>query len=236
MAPALLFAKPGPSPEAAALDKAVDAAGGMAKYQRLETLTCDFEDTVYGSSEPVTVQGRRAFRLHDGAGLRAWEQTETMGGRVVTVALSTGGWTTLDGKPVMGGNGERLLAEAFWLAAPQRVKESGRPLRLLSSGYMGVRLMDRLAVDGAPLFPGGEGLTLFLNRESGRVEGAGLGNGDLLSFHSFEPTKSLLEIPASLVYYRNGRKTRMVKLSNILVNGYVDEALFQQTSPQGAHP
>lgn len=233
LAPAALFAKTTISVEEEALSKAVEQAGGYSKYERLETLTCAFEETVYTASAPVVIRGRRAFRLHDEGGFRAWEDAQTPDGRRLTVVTSSGSFAALDGKAVPAG-GTDLAAEAFWMMGPQWVRESKRPLHVLPSGKLFGRLVDRFLVGDPPLFAGADGLILCLHQETGQMDGALFGD-EAVYFHEYETTKAFLVVPTLRAHTRGGKKSRLVKLSNVVVNGYVDDALFQIPT-QGAHP
>jgi hypothetical protein len=214
------------------LDKAVELAGGYAKYQRLETLSCDFEETVYDSSGPVRISGRRIFRLHDDAGLRIWEEAMTPEGTRITVVTSSGSWSSLNGTPVPA-DGSALAAELFWMAGPQRIKEAGARLTPLPIGRLLGRKVDRFQVEAPALFPGADGLILCLHPETAQMDGAAFGDQEVY-FHEFETTKGFLVVPSLRAHTRGGKRARLVRLSHLVVNDYVDDAIFQ--IPQGVHP
>lgn len=216
--PALLAAKPKPPQEQVWMDANLARAGGLPKFQRLETFSCRFEETVKTSSGTAVSRGRWVLRFNGGKDLRLREDVD---GGAVTVVLSTA---------AAGSRGRDLLREVFWTFAPQWVSAEERPLRMLSSGFLSHRLLERVSVEGAPFFPGGDPLIFYINGQDGLMAGAASGAAaEPVSFHNFEATQGFLTLPSVRVYYDGaGKQTRMVKLSNVVVNGYVDEKLFTQ--------
>lgn len=214
--PALLAAKPKPSLETQALDKNIERAGGVPKFERLATFSCDFEETVKTASGPVTTRGRWHLKMHDDKGLRI---REDVAGGASTVVLST---APADER------GKALLREVFWSFAPQWVRTEDRPMNILASGFLSHRLLDRMAVRGAPFFPGGDNLIFFLDSTERLIAGAAYGETPrTVSFHNFETTQGFLTLPTVRVYYDDkGKQSSMVKISNIVVNGYLEEKLF----------
>lgn len=214
--PCALAAKPKLPPEQMWLDKNVERAGGPAKFERLQTFSCQFEETVKLSSGTVLQRGRWAFRRDGAGGLKFREDLE---GGAATVVLSTA---------AADERGRRMMREIFWTFAPQWIRAETRPLRLLANGFLSHRLLERVAVDGVPLFPDGENLILFITAEDGLIVGASAGAvAQSVSFHTFETTPGFLTLPTVRVYYNDaGKQIRMVKISNITVNGYLEEKLF----------
>lgn len=214
--PALLSAKPKTPPEKQALEKSVVRAGGQAAFQRLATFSCDFEEKVKTSSGTVTQKGRWYLRMHDERGIRARE--EILGGGVTVVASTA----------AVDGRGRVVLQELFWTFAPQWVREEDRPLSMLSDGFLAHRGVGRMSVGGAPFFPGGEDLLFFLDPKDGLIAGASAGiPPETVSFHHFEAANGFLTLPTARVYYDgDGKQSRMFKISNVAVNGYLDEKLF----------
>lgn len=214
--PGLSSAKPKQPPERLALDKNVEQAGGYSPFQRLETMTYEIEELIHSSSVPVSRAAERALRLHDGQGLRLREKDKS---GALTVVLSSSPETATE---------KALLADTFWLFAPQWVRESGRPLEVLSEGFFLGRLLDRLAVGGEPLFPGGENLIFYLDKSEGKIIGASHGPGPTyVAFREPLTTNGFLVVPGVRIYFdKTQRKTRTVKLSNVVVNSYLDESLF----------
>jgi hypothetical protein len=217
----------GPDP----LDNAVAAAGGMGRFRRMETFSVEFQESVPGSTETVRT-GRRMLRLHDGRLPRLREESRGPDGDVVVVVTSSGSWASRDGRPVVGSEldnrtGE-LLRESFLDLFPLVVRECGLPLNPLSQDGGQGRLMNRVAVGGAEPFPGGSDLMLYLDKNSGRVEGVSFGTptravrladfGENKSFMIF-PARRTERIPAE------NRRSETI-LRNVKVNDYLDEGLF----------
>ena len=66
----------------------------------------------------------------------------------------------------------------------------------------------------------------------GRILGASFGDGpSFVSLRDPEATKSLLVVPGTVLRYdREKKKARTLRISNVVVNAYLDETLF---SPGG---
>ena len=62
------------------LEQAIKSAGGYGKFQRLETVAYDFEETGLTGGTPVKVRGRDSFKLHDQEGLRGRRFISTASG------------------------------------------------------------------------------------------------------------------------------------------------------------
>jgi len=217
----------GPDP----LDDAVAAAGGMGRFQRMESFSVEFEESVPGSTETVRT-GRRMLRLHDGRSPRLREESRGPDGNVVVVVTSSGSWATRDGLPVgaaeLDGLKSALLKDGFLDLLPFVVRECGLPLSPMSESGNENHTMNRLAVGGPSPFPEGSDLILYLDKKSGRLEGVSFGTptravhlasfGDNKSFMTF-PARRTERIPAE------NRRSETV-LRNIKVNDYLDEGLF----------
>jgi hypothetical protein len=218
LVPALLSAKPRPSPERQLLDKNIAQLGGYAPFQRLETLTYDIKEAVQASSGTVTRTAQRALQVREEGGFRLWERRDD---GTVTVVSSSSPETDA---------GRALLADTFWLFAPQWVLKSGRPMETLSAGFFLGRLLDRVAVRGEPLFPGGEDLVFYVDKTDGLILGASFGSPTTyVSLREPQAANGFLLVPGARTYSDGQeKKTRVVKLSKLVVNSYLDDTLFSQ--------
>jgi hypothetical protein len=214
-APSLRAAKP--SPEEQLLSSLVQRAGGTSKFLRLQTFSCRFEETVASTAGPRVRRGEWALRAEEGRILRAWEKDDA--GAVVEVSSSPA-------SPAQ----QALLADVSWLFLPHLIRQGGRPLRKLSAGFFVGRLADRASVEGDPLFAGAEGLVLYLDRADGKLLGASGGpESRVVAFLTPETSHSLLVFHTLFLHHdAAGKRARAVKVSDITVNGYLDEARFKQ--------
>jgi hypothetical protein len=218
------------------LQRPMAVLGGPSKFQRLETLSYTFDEVAPAAG--VRRSGRVQMRLHESPGLRIrrdWKESEVSWTAVLT---SSGPWATRNGvrvedRAILDGFERDLSREALVILSPFLFRELGRTVRPTGAGYFLSRLLDRLVVEGEAFFPGGEGLTLHLNQESGRVEGFSYGSPAIfLSLSTFEETKSLLQIPTTRLFYDDKQqKSAAVRLTGVTVNGYVDESLFEGATP-----
>lgn len=232
-------AKPADAPPASKneyLAKALEEAGGYPRYLRVETISYDFEE-VRGTER---AKGRQVFKFRDAAGPRAREERESSEGRTVTIVTSAGARVWLDGRPLtdpalVEQAGSRLMRDIFWLTAPHNIQESSAPVHYIGTGFFLGRLLSRLKVDlgrDNP-FAGLGGLVLYLDKTSGRMQGAALEGGErggsaFFQFAGFEPVKNLLTVATVRAEYNSLEERQgSFQIRNLALNGYMNEALFQ---------
>jgi hypothetical protein len=234
---ALFAAKPPPSPDEGLLEKSVKAMGGFSKFQRLESLSYEFEEVLSDRNPPLRITGRYYLKMHDDKGVRVREETESALGKTVAVLNSAGVYRWKDGRldPDADPRAVRsdLAQKSFVLMAPPLIQEAGGSARYLGSGFLSGHLFRRLSVQpvSAPLVPADASFTLYLDTATHLIQGIVMSQGEAstttLSLGSYAPFQNLLVLPMEAAVL--GDKGAVVKtrfLRRLALNSYLDESLF----------
>ncbi len=222
------------------INKSVEFAGGMRKYQRVETIQYDFIESHYGLEAHVINKGRHLIRLHDPKGLRIREEIYRPEGNQVNVVNSTGTWS-LNGEKKVGDSArlkhihQDLILKASWVLTAHTVKESYAKLSYLGRGFFLDRLLLRIKVvleQSKHSLPFND-FVAYLDKSDKRIQGlifdANTGDGVVkVSFSSYETHRSLSIPMMRSVYDKNDTKLKAFKIVNLKINDFIDDNLFSE--------
>lgn len=234
------------SPDVQLLERAIQSLGGYGRYQRLETVSYEFDEASGAGAQAVSMSGRHFLKLHDGLGLRGREEIDFPGGKVVTIFTSSGTWRWENGKAVTDPEalkraGDQFRQRVFWLLLPHNLKESGAPIRYAGLGYLDGKLTKRLDVslDKMEFLPQPSDFTLYVDTDTHVPFGATFDPGRqkrplTISFESYAANPNSIAVAGRRVLRdANGTRAGAFRLHRLSLNILVDESLVQ---PPAARP
>lgn len=227
------------------LADALKDAGGVVRFERLETVDWVFQLVVPSTSGVQSWEGRQRLR-REGGGWWVREDLVTPQG-TITVRRAVATTVDINGTPVDGDVRDRWLKgterRAFFRLAPLVFSADIASDHYLGAGYFQTRLVRRLALDLKPGtgWPIAGPVTLLLDHDGSRFRGVSWGDGDgaeSLLVDGHELNQNLLNLPRRWTRFNaEGKRMEILETEVLLFNVFVDPGLFATPAiAQGVTP
>ncbi|MBK8574710.1 MAG: hypothetical protein IPN90_03180 [Elusimicrobia bacterium] len=216
------------------IQNSLKEAGGVARFERVETVDWIFSVARPSEKGVVTWRGRQRMK-RVGSEFAVREDLDTPNGFWTVwvgaiTAVQKNGLPVTD-PAVLDTLGADTRKRAFWILAPFTFLDADSKGDYLGSAYFQNRLVHRVKfeLDKEGGFPLSGPLILQLDPDTSLLRGASWGGekGGECLLEDFEMRQNLLNIPALWTLYNAaGERMEVLRVNGCVFNSYIEDSLF----------